>query len=191
VKYSGSHIVPLTAIPGKSGQIVKDVAEKIEGRRRGMAVTEGFEALQPELLVVGVAGVGKAVGAEEQAIARLVLHGEFVVTDGGEEARRDTGDLQDLALLIAQEQGPGHTCAGNAYLGGLWAKHGIRQRGVPAGNAAEAQAVVEQGKHGSRTAAGRVHAAQGTNGQSRVEGRWQTFARNVADVKPDGAVGED
>ncbi len=68
-----------------------------------MAHAKVLKSLEAKLLIVDIACVRQAIGAEEQGIAGLKLQGEFVVLDAGEKTGRDARDLKGAAILSAEK----------------------------------------------------------------------------------------
>jgi hypothetical protein len=64
----GSHVVPLLAVSAESLDVAKEVTKHIERGFAGVAEADFADAFKAELLVLGVAGIGEAIGAEKKGV---------------------------------------------------------------------------------------------------------------------------
>jgi hypothetical protein len=188
VKNGGGHVVPLLAMPGEGFQCGESVVEEMKGRFLGVGAAQLPNAFDSEILVIGIAGVGQAIGAKKDRIAGPKLKREFVVIDARKKTGRNPRDAEDLAFLSTKKKRPGHACAGDHHFAAGRLEKGVLNRGVTARDAAEMEPLIQQGKNAAGRHAGFVDAAKGADGERGIQRGGKALAGNVAEIEADAPV---
>ena len=191
MEHGGGHVVPLNAVLGEILDCGEEMVEEINGGIRGMTAAGILDTLKFKVLAVDVAGIGDAIGAEQEGVAWQKVQREFIVGDSAEEPRGDTGKLQGVAFATADKERAGHSCAHNAHLRAKRINDGVLNGGVASRDAAKEKPLVEEGEDPGGCLAGLVDTTEGANGERGIEGSGEAFAGNIAEVQADGAIREE
>jgi hypothetical protein len=142
VKHGGGHVVPLKAILGEILDCAEEMVEEIDGGIRGMSTANVLDALEFKVLIANVTGIGEAIGAKQEGVARQEFQGGFIVGDTTEEAGRNASKLEGAALSIADEERAGHASADNAHLCAERIDDGVLNGAVATGDASKEESLV-------------------------------------------------
>ncbi len=191
MKDGGGHIVMLGTALRKTLDRGKQVSQKLSGRTVAVGVTNGLDALDTEVLTLFIEGIHEAVGKKYDGISGEKRKTNGVIGDRStEQARRNTRAVQDLAALLGDVDGSGHSGTRNAQLARSRIEDGVLNGGMTLDGAAKSETAVQHCQYVPGSLAGLVNAAQRADRESTIHGGGQPFSGNVSDIQADGAIVE-